>query len=244
MASYGVGAYENWNYDITSNGEKDVIMKMSAFQPTRMLDVGAHIGEYTKTWVKIMPDTEIHAFEITPSTFAILSENIHDHNVRLNPFGLASFDGSIEVNCYPDFRWNSCYQRPESDLSSKAKVIQAKVMKGSSYMKKHNIGSIDFLKMDVEGAEYEILLGFQKRLKDASIKVIQFEYGYPNIVAKKLLYDFYKLLEDCDYMIGKIYPKYVEFREYMPEHEDFRGPNYLAVHKSRPNIVKRMSMRL
>ena len=62
--------------------------------------------------------------------------------------------------------------------------------------------------------------------------MIQFEYGYVNIVAKFLLYDFYKLLEGYGMKIGKIYPDFVDFRDYRYQDEDFIGPNYLAVHES------------
>jgi hypothetical protein len=38
--------------------------------------------------------------------------------------------------------------------------------------------------------------------------------------------------------IGKVYPTYVEFREYDVGHEDFLGPNYLAVHASMTSLLR------
>ena len=45
--------------------------------------------------------------------------------------------------------------------------------------------TIDLLKLDLEGAEYDALLGFEESIKKGIIKIIQFEYGYINITTKE-----------------------------------------------------------
>jgi hypothetical protein len=67
--------------------------------------------------------------------------------------------------------------------------------------------------------------------------VIQFEYGYINITNKKLLIDFYNYFESKNYLLGKIFPKTVEFRKYHFKHEDFLGPNLIAVKKTEHDII-------
>lgn len=67
---------------------------------------------------------------------------------------------------------------------------------------------------DIEGAKYDALIGFEKHIKSGKIKMIQFEYGYINITTKKLLEDFYNYFESKGYVLGKIFPKTVEFRKY------------------------------
>jgi len=42
--------------------------------------------------------------------------------------------------------------------------------------------TIDFLKIDTEGYEYEILLGLEDRIK--LVKVIMFEHHYDNMIKK------------------------------------------------------------
>jgi len=66
-------------------------------------------------------------------------------------------------------------------------------------------------------------------LKNGQIKIIQFEYGMININTHFLLKDFYDYLEAFDMKIGKIYPSYVDLREYRHIDENFYGPNYLAI---------------
>jgi hypothetical protein len=69
--------------------------------------------------------------------------------------------------------------------------------------------------------------------------VIQFEYEKLNTVNKFLLKDFYALLGGCGYALGKIFPTYVDFRDYAYEHELSWGSNYLAVLKDRPDLLNR-----
>ena len=50
-----------------------------------------------------------------------------------------------------------------------------------------------------------------------------------SIYTKDLLRDFYEYLGDFSYVLGKVYPRYVDLRPYSAFDEDFLGPNYLAV---------------
>ena len=67
--------------------------------------------------------------------------------------------------------------------------------------------------------------------------MIQFEYGYINISTKKMLLDFYTYLENKGYLVGKIFPKTVEFRKYDFKYEDFLGPNFIAVKKTETELI-------
>ena len=93
------------------------------------------------------------------------------------------------------------------------------------------------MKIDTEGHEYSVLEGFTQMFQQEKIGCIQFEYGYISILTKKLLIDFYELLTPHNFVIGKITPDGVKFKEYHLFDEDFQGPDYLAVHKSRQDII-------
>src|SRR5439155_19181087 len=90
------------------------------------------------------------------------------------------------------------------------------------------IREVDFLKLDVEGAEHLVLQGLENHLRDRRVRFVQFEYGRVNILTHFLLRDFYQLFAAYGYVVGKIYPDYVDVREYDLSDEDFLGPNYLA----------------
>ena len=43
------------------------------------------------------------------------------------------------------------------------------------------------------------------------------------------------------YLVGRLFPDFVDFRAYALEDEDFSGPNYVAVRKTRSDIVDALS---
>ena len=57
----------------------------------------------------------------------------------------------------------------------KENKILLKIIKGQSYITENNIKSIDFMKIDTEGYELNVLRGFEDFLEN--VKIIQFEYG-------------------------------------------------------------------
>ena len=115
------------------------------------------------------------------------------------------------------------------------------IHKGGDYVQEKGIETIDFLKIDTEGSENLVLEGFIDILKKGEVKVIQFEYGYINIISKFLLYDFYQFFNELRYTIGKVYPKRVEFKEYNLKDENFLGPNYVAVKSSETDIIESLA---
>ena len=65
-------------------------------------------------------------------------------------------------------------------------------------MAQHDIDAIDFWKLDIEGAEYDALLGAGRYLSNRLIKNIYFECR-PSIYGK-----IKKLLEDCGYQLYEL----------------------------------------
>ena len=119
----------------------------------------------------------------------------------------------------------------------KFREVSCEVRSGDEYLREQAIERIDFLKLDVEGAERLVLQGFAQTLEAGRIDVIQFEYGKVAILTHFLLKDFYDVLEGKGYAVGKLFPDHVDFRAYKLEDEDFLGPNYVAVRRERADII-------
>ena len=85
-----------------------------------------------------------------------------------NNFGLG--EENKEIFYYPQHQ-SFCNRNKDN---SQEKVL-LKIKKGKDYVNEKNIKRIDFLKIDTEGYELNVLLGFEDFLKN--INVIQFEYG-------------------------------------------------------------------
>jgi FkbM family methyltransferase len=231
---------QNQNYDQHTNGESDVLRKIAQHEPKCVFDVGANHGDWAKLAHTMFPAAAIHCFEIAPPTFQKLTSAISGlDRIRANNFGLSDQSG----------KWDVHYDPHQDGLTSGIRIvcasessrIAARVTTGDEYAFANEITVIDFLKIDVEGMEDKVLRGFESCLDRKAIKIIQFEYGLVNIASHFLLSDFYEFLKKYGFIIGKIYPRYVDFRDYEFQHEDFIGPNYLAVLKEDSSIIKLLS---
>lgn len=235
----------NVNFDIHSNGEMFILKTMSLYGVHRVFDVGANVGEYTAEVKKACPDAEIHSFEIVPTTYQELVENISAENAILVNCGLSNYSGktmihvsSRENTTATAFKIDGMHDH--DDYYKDAEVIECDVITGHEYVEKNMLDVIDFLKIDVEGMDYHVLEGMGESLN--KVKVIQFEYGVFNISSKKLLIDFYRLLSPFGFSIGQIMPKGVLFSEYHFNMENFYGNNYLAVKKSETELINKLTL--
>jgi hypothetical protein len=60
-------------------------------------------------------------------------------------------------------------------VSDDSNKVLLHIKKGKDYVTDNNIKNIDFLKIDTEGYELNVLKGFEEFLEN--VKIIQFEYG-------------------------------------------------------------------
>ena len=233
--------YENKNYDIRTNGEMATLVKLAGTGSVKtVFDVGANRGDWCDLAIKLFPGAEIHAFEIVPETFSHLQRRFGSvTNVVLNDVGLSDIKGPIKVYFLPEHHaLATCVPGfAEKFHGYYPKIQKVWTTTGDRYCASKGIEVIDFLKIDVEGFEPQVLRGFKGMLSHARINVIQFEYGYINIDTHFLLKDFYELFSRARMKIGKIYPTHVDFRPYRHVDEDFYGPNFLAVRSDRRDLL-------
>ena len=77
-------------------------------------------------------------------------------------------------------------------------------------MEQENIDKIDFMKIDTEGFEYNILLGLEENIK--KVEFILFEHHYDNMIIKNYNFsDIHKLLSNNGFQ--KIFKTKMPFRK-------------------------------
>ncbi len=235
--------YENRNHHARTNGEFTVLSKLAQLEPKLIFDVGANVGDYALMVKQTNPKATVFSFEPVESTFRELQKNVLERSlsdvITVNK-GLYKENKSIIINIYPGHEHASIHDLKGVSYSKTGqKAIE--VVTGDSFLEESEWDFIDLLKLDIEGAEMDALKGFEKTLEKKRIRAIQFEYGYINISSRILLCDFYDFFSAHGYILGKIYPRRVEFREYAFKHEDFIGPNFMAVHSSDQELIKLLS---
>lgn len=231
---------ENFNYEFETNGEKRVLQILKDFNIQMVFDVGANIGNWSEIALTILDKPEIHCFEIAPETYNILNKKLGNYdNIILNNVGLSNEKKEVDIY-YPGNASGLTSLHPV--IWQTTEKVKSYVTTGTEYSNNQEIDKIDLLKIDTENHDFYVLEGFERLLEKGQIRFIQFEYGRGNIITKKLLKDFYIFLEKYNFILGKIYPKYVEFKPYSFEDwdEDFVGPNYIAVYKSEEEAIYKL----
>ncbi len=235
-----------FSYEFDKNGERDLLEKLSKLKLQIVFDVGSNVGDWTITALKFFPQAKVHCFELSARTFDTLRKNLDGKGVALNNLGLSSESGTIE---YKDYGENSTVNTlltnaTYHDHRIKPTIVSGKVVTGSEYCQQHHVNKIDFLKIDVEGAEHLVLMGFSSLLAKKAIRVIQFEYGYTNGDAKFLMRDFYALFDQYGYVVGRVEQGGVRIQPWSYSLNDFKsGPNFVAVHRDDADAIQAISKR-
>jgi FkbM family methyltransferase len=146
-------------------------------------DVGANIGSFTIILGKRSPDCWIHAFEPAPNTARILQLNVdHNHlpNVRVHQLAITDRDGIVRFSNEP-----AISQRNHIVTETAATIISCEVAAASldSFSRAHNIGRIDFAKIDCEGVEPLVLQGAKELLRNRQIGAVLIEVCPRNLQA-------------------------------------------------------------
>lgn len=229
--------YGNLSHDLQTNGEAFVLETLASFHPRVLFDVGAHTGEWSVTAKACCPSAEVHAFEIAKATFDTLVASTHHlPGVYCQNVGFSDVAGPLAIryyNAFPALTTSTDYPHPFTFTELTAEVIT-----GDTYATRNGIEHIDLLKIDVEGMEEQVLKGFQGMLARKAIDLVQFEYGRVSILNRFLLRDAYAFFRTRGYVVGKVFPNYVDFRDYDLTDEDFMGPNYLACREDKAEYLR------
>jgi FkbM family methyltransferase len=226
---------ENYNYNPKTNGEYHLVRRLAPHSIGCVFDVGANVGDWAMAVHETCPAATVHAFEIVPQTFERLQRNtVGVSSIVTNNYGLADRQGPVDVRFFHEDPELSSLVAVPYDRPSV--IVQSSTMTGDAYCEARGIARIDLLKIDTEGSELLVLEGLNGMLSRERIDVIQFEYSRINVLSKYLLKDFYGLLDESRYAIGKLFPDHVAFKRYELVDETFMGPNYVAVRRGRPDL--------
>lgn len=135
-----------------------------------IIDVGANIGQYLFAIKALVPDAKVYSIEADPLIYKILKENASQlTNVKVYKKILSDKIGCINFYICKKFSTWSTLIKPENiTFYRKTKV---NVVDGDRLFSR--LKSIDLLKIDVEGAEWQVLNGFKKTLRKTNYILIE-----------------------------------------------------------------------
>jgi FkbM family methyltransferase len=154
-------------------------------------DVGANVGDYTSSLSKVFnQDYRIFAFEPSLKIFPILSSKFQGNaHISSHNFGFSDTPKELKLYNSGDL-YGTVY--PLREVNESPEIIVLETIDG--FCKSNKIDQIFYLKIDVEGAEIDVLKGAKQMLDSNSIHFIQFEFGQNSVEAKVYLKDFFRML--------------------------------------------------
>ncbi|MEI8244761.1 MAG: FkbM family methyltransferase [Lentisphaerota bacterium] len=161
-----------------------------------IIDCGSNIGMSVLYFKMLYPDANILAFEPGEDAFACLDANIKSNwmnTVTANKIALAGREGSIDFYCDHDKPGSLIMSTNPARMSKHKRVV--KVTRLSNYID----CMVDFLKMDVEGTEMEIMEDLFREGKLNYIRQMAIEYHHHIISDSNELSRMLRLLEDAGF---------------------------------------------
>ena len=183
-----------------------------------IFDCGAHIGKTVLRYRKLVPKAKIFAFEPYPESFDYLKENTQDdHNTEIFCKAIARNDGKALLNCNKLSETNSLLKsdnRGDSywgqGLLDTEKLLEVDAISIDQFCAEKHLEKIDILKLDIQGAEYDALVGAKRLLDSQHILLIYTEMlMMPTYQEQRKPWELVELLDKYEYELFNFYNPYV-----------------------------------
>ena len=140
-----------------------------------IIDCGSNIGMSILFFKKIYPEATIIGFEPDQKTFAKLEENIGVNkleNVVVYRKAVSDVEGVTDFYYYPDHPGSLSMSMIKERIDKQCQKVESVVLS------KYITTTVDFLKLDTEGAETAIIQELHKQNKLRYIKKMAIEYHH------------------------------------------------------------------
>jgi FkbM family methyltransferase len=177
--------------------EPDMVKLFSALiRPGDLvLDVGANIGCTSILFGQHA--RQVLSFEPSPSTFLLLQKNLAAAgmcNVEAVNAGLGNSAGTFELTFAPDNR-SGGFVSNLTRASAGHQVEEIRIVNGDRYLGDAGIGQVDFIKIDVEGFERNVIEGLRDTIERGKpVVVLELNHWCLNVFQRTSVPDFLDFL--------------------------------------------------
>ncbi len=197
-----------------------------------IFDVGANTGIWTKLFLTKRPDAQIFLFEPERTCCAAITR-LDLPNTRLIAAAVGRRKGTQILHAAPGGGGVSSLY-PHKDTPSQHftfSPVEVPVVCIDDVVEEFQLKMIDFVKMDIEGAELDALHGAAATLRDGKIGALSFEFGCSNLNSRTFFRDFWDVLNPFGFSTFRLTPggPLIPITEYREDLEYFKHiSNYVA----------------
>ena len=176
-------------------------------EPT-IFDLGAYVGDVAKEYRRQFPLAKIYCFEPFPQSFQSLSQNLEGMpNTFCFQSAVSDNKGTALLNTNLNSATNSLLKTDERGTSfwgegllDTMSQIEVRTTTIDTFCLEEKISHIDILKMDVQGAEFSVLMGAKNMLANQRISLIYTEMIIcPTYAGQHKLYEYLSFLDSFGY---------------------------------------------
>lgn len=135
----------SWN---DSNGDQTLRLNYNLNEKSVVVDVGGYEGQWASD-IFGMYCCVVHIFEPVSKYAENIAKRFEKNkNIRVYPFGLSGKNERVYISCIGD---------QSSTIKKNDHLEQIKLIDAAIFFKENNLKSIDLMKINIEGGEYELL---------------------------------------------------------------------------------------
>lgn len=168
---------------------EDLPMLVTRSKPV-IFDVGANVGQSIELFRGLFQDAIIHSFEPSPDCLAALAQKKWDARITIHPMALGSKSEENVLHRYEISVLNSILPlERESDhqFSEVQEVGRTTVQTDTldNVARTLGVDSIDLLKIDTQGFDYQVLQGAGALLEEWAVRVVMVELNFISIYQRQ-----------------------------------------------------------
>jgi len=191
----------------------DISRRFPNYQFNIIFDVGAHIGQSALNYASTYPSAKIYCFEPITLTYEQLLHNVKSQS-RVSCFKLALGNQTDEGTMISEGTSSMNYlidAKNSNDINTqKTESVNTSTL--NDFCRDHNINKIDYLKIDTEGGDLDVLKGAKNILSENSVDFVEVEAGMnPNNKHHASVESLKGFLESQGYFIFAMYDQICEW---------------------------------
>lgn len=193
----------------------DLQRVIHGWEPEVIFDVGANVGQSALSYASRFPKCRVFSFEPCRETYAKLAENVRQFpNVECHALAMAARVGTAVLR----YGQQSDLHRLVSEAHAR-RLLEDKqgelveVTTVDVFCRQRRISRVNYLKIDTEGCDREVLRGSEDCLVSHRVDVIETELGfYRDNDVHVMFDDVRRYLEERGYFVFGLYEQVHEWK--------------------------------